>query len=114
MDKGGVILNIDKDIKATEYSMPSAPSVGKEGSHHHYYLLCQHFVGQHIELEMIDGKIYHGRLQTYDNENMYMVMPLRSDEMADSRFPILSGGVFPGYGLYGFPFYGIRRFRPFW
>ncbi|MDN4075552.1 hypothetical protein [Fictibacillus terranigra] len=110
-------MNIDKDLKATTYSRPSAPTPEKIGSHHHhhYYLLCQQFVGQHIELEMIDVNIYHGRLHTYDKENMYMVMPMRRDDSEDSRlFPNLAGGVSPGYGLYGFPFDGIRRFRPFW
>jgi hypothetical protein len=83
------------------------------GCHHeHYHDLCEMYMGQNVTIELSDGNEYHGQLHSYDNDNMYLIMPGES-EQRDSRI-IFVGPFFPGFGLFGFPFFRIRRFRPFW
>jgi hypothetical protein len=83
-----------------------------KGHHHyHYHHLCQQYMGQNVSVELDDGNMYHGRLHSYDNNNMYLVMPGESER--DSRI-LFVGPFFPGFGLFGCPFFRIRRFRPYW
>jgi hypothetical protein len=81
-------------------------------SHHHYHDLCEQYMGQNVTIELNDGNLYHGQLHSYDNENMYLIMPGEA-EQRDSRI-IFVAPFFPGFGIFGFPFFRIRRFRPFW
>ncbi|TCP22351.1 hypothetical protein EV207_13638 [Scopulibacillus darangshiensis] len=76
---------------------------------------CKQNLYQPVQVETTDGQLHQGILHSYDNEKLYLLMPHNRDhETQDER-------VYPyspfGFGLYGFPFYGVRRFwpyRPFW
>ncbi|MDN4524430.1 hypothetical protein [Fictibacillus fluitans] len=109
-------MNLDKDLKPTMNSVP-LDALKKAGSHqpYHYLFLCRHYMGQHSELEMIDGEVYSGLLYSYDNENLYMAIPINGEEAGGSRvsLPFFAGELQPGVGVFGFPFHGIRRFRPY-
>ncbi|WP_026677584.1 hypothetical protein [Fictibacillus gelatini] len=91
------------------------------GYDHKKYMhdLCTRYIGQNIELETTDGVIHHGTLHSYDNENLYLLMRARDGENYSGSERIFPGfgfgfpGFFPGFGLWGFPFWGIRRFGPF-
>ncbi|MCM3718771.1 LSM domain-containing protein [Fictibacillus phosphorivorans] len=78
-------------------------------SHHHFHHLCHKYMGQNVTIELDDGNEYHGRLHSYDKDNMYLILP---GEQRDSRI-IFVAPFFPGFGIFGFPFFRIRRFRPF-
>ncbi|MRX73445.1 hypothetical protein GJU40_14970 [Bacillus lacus] len=75
---------------------------------------CKKHMYQPIQLELTDGSVYQGILHSYDNEKMYMLMPNMSANQQASReddrffFPF-----FGPFGLFGFPFFGVRRFGPF-
>lgn len=103
---------IEKDVRATAYSLPSVRSAS---SPHHYQLLSQHYVGQNVEVEMMDGEVYQGRLYAYDHENMYMLVQTKEVQNLDSRSinPFLNRRITPGYGMFKFMYDGIRRFRPY-
>ncbi|SDM45379.1 hypothetical protein SAMN04488137_0209 [Fictibacillus solisalsi] len=109
-------MNLDKDLKPTMNVVPPAV-LQNAGSHqpYHYLLLCRQYMGQYSELEMMDGEVYSGLLSSYDSENLYMAIPLNGKEAEASRvvFPFFAGELHPGVGLFGFPFHGIRRFRPY-
>lgn len=80
---------------------------------------CKKHLYQFVQVEVNDGSVYQGILHSYDREKIYILMPKMDhshmsmhtgDNGDDSRqfFPF-----FGPFGLYGFPFFGIRRFGPF-
>jgi hypothetical protein len=79
---------------------------------------CKKHMYQFIQVELNDGSVYQGILHSHDREKMYLIMPKTGhshlsthtmDESGESRlFPF-----FGPFGLFGFPFFGIRRFGPF-
>ncbi|HAM82287.1 hypothetical protein [Ornithinibacillus bavariensis] len=78
---------------------------------------CRKHLYQFIQVELNDGSVYQGILHSFDREKMYLIMPRAGhsqtphtmDESNESRlFPFLGP-----FGLFGFPFFGIRRFGPF-
>jgi hypothetical protein len=78
---------------------------------------CKKHLYQFIQVELNDGSVYQGILHSYDREKMYVIMPSSThthtthtmDASSESRlFPFLGP-----FGLFGFPFFGIRRFGPF-
>lgn len=77
--------------------------------HHKHHEKCRKHLYQFIQIELNDGSVYQGILHSYDREKMYILMPTHQmDERSESRlFP------FGPFGLFGFPFFGIRRFGPF-
>jgi hypothetical protein len=89
----------------------------------HHMKMCKENVGRYCEVEMADGNVYQGKIHSYDNENMYMIMPM-SDQSQRAfggfggfggfGFPFFVRPFFPGFGLFGFPFFRFRRFRRFW
>lgn len=93
--------------------------------HHDHHHKCRKHLYQFIQVELTDGTIYQGILHSYDREKMYILMPKThhdhhhhhhhesmhmEDESSSSRqfFP------FGPFGLFGVPFFGIRRFGPFY
>ena len=80
---------------------------------------CKKHLYQFVQVELKDGSVYQGLLHSYDREKMFLLMPKMhhshmpmhtEDEGSESRqfFPF-----FGPFGLFGFPFFGIRRFGPF-
>lgn len=85
---------------------------------------CKRHLYQIIQVELKDGSVYQGILHSYDRDKMNILMPRTGhshshshshphmhtmDESSESRlFPF-----FGPFGLFGFPFFGIRRFGPF-
>ncbi len=101
----------------------------------HLKNLCKKHHGAYVEVEVMDGKVYHGKIHHHDHENVYIVVRAEHDGQMESsshinkmygghRFfpglgfgfgaPFFAGPFGPGFGLFGFPFFGIRRFRRFW
>jgi ABC-type nickel/cobalt efflux system permease component RcnA len=83
-------------------------------------------------VELKDGTIYQGILHSHDREKMYLIMPKMHHEqhhhnsmhhehhhhhnLMHTEDESSSRQFFPFYGpfgLFGFPFFGIRRFGPF-
>jgi hypothetical protein len=84
-----------------------------------FHIKCKKHLYQMVQVELKDGSVYQGILHSYDREKMYILMPKMdhshtpmhtTDESSESRqfFPF-----FGPFGLYGMPFFGIRRFGPF-
>lgn len=88
---------------------------------------CKKHLYQIIQIELNDGTVYQGILHSYDREKLYLIMSHHHEPhdhhhhghhhhhhsgmgMNDESrlFPF-----FGPFGLYGFPFFGIRRFGPF-
>src|SRR6478752_6523961 len=90
-----------------------ATYVERDPDHHHEK--CRKHLYQIIQIELKDGSVYQGILHSYDRDKMYVIMPMSGqthrptdaiDESDDSRlFPF-----FGPFGLFGFPFFGIRGF----
>lgn len=87
--------------------------------------LCKQYAGANCEVEMHDGKVYQGKIHSHDNDNVYLIMPMQNRDGAEERFfpgfgfgfgfsPFFVRPFFPGFGLFGFPFWGFRGFRRFW
>jgi hypothetical protein len=116
---GGTLLHYGKDNMNAGYHMPNENYHMKDG-HHPMMDICKSRVGQNCEVEMSNGRVYQGKIHSYDNENMYLVMQTQDREErafgfgGGFGFPFFAGPFFPGFGLFGFPFFGIRRFRRFW
>lgn len=78
------------------------------------YQKCQKNLYQFIQVELHDGAVYQGILHSYDKDKLYLIMPNTTQQPAvpprdESRlFPF-----FGPFGLFGFPFFGIRAFGPF-
>ncbi|WP_171005380.1 LSM domain-containing protein [Bacillus sp. E(2018)] len=99
-------------LKGKSHKDESSSFAGHHHHHHHYHDLCLEYMGQKVTIELNDGNVYHGQLHSYDQDNMYMIMP---GENADRNSRIIFvGPFFPGFGVFGFPFYRIRRFRPYY
>ncbi|WP_053365159.1 hypothetical protein [Bacillus sp. FJAT-27245] len=83
--------------------------------HKDFHEKCKKHLYQFIQVEMKDGAVYQGILHSYDKEKMYIIMPnmhhpgMHTESSDESRlFPF-----FGPFGLFGFPFFGIRAFGPF-
>ncbi|MFS0823194.1 hypothetical protein [Bacillus sp. 1P02SD] len=92
-------------------SMPIDDKRDKEDFHNKYK---QHLY-QIIQIELKDGSVYQGILHSYDREKIYSLMPKTGHshlamhtmgERNDSR-------LFPFFASFGFLFFGIRKFGPF-
>ncbi|HWJ78424.1 MAG TPA: hypothetical protein VNR61_10150 [Niallia sp.] len=70
---------------------------------------CQKHLFGFVQVETKDGEVHQGILHSYDDEKLYLLVSTQHRSGEDSRlfFP------FGGFGLFGFPFFGIRRFGPF-
>ena len=93
-----------------------------ERDHKHFHEKCRLHLYQIIQVELKDGSVHQGILHSFDSDKMYILMHKHShshshhhmhhhstDESSESRlFPL-----FGPFGLFGFPFFGIRRFGPF-
>ena len=99
---------------------------------HDFHDKCRKHLYQFVQVELKDGTIYQGILHSHDREKMYLLMPkmhhehhhhnsmhhehhhhhnsMHTDDESSSRqfFPF-----FGPFGLFGFPFFGVRRFGPF-
>ncbi|WP_181884584.1 hypothetical protein [Neobacillus piezotolerans] len=70
---------------------------------------------QFIQVELKDGAVYQGILHSYNKEKMYLIMPnmhhkgMRTESVHESRL----FSFFGPFGLFGFLFFGIRAFGPF-
>lgn len=87
--------------------------------HHHHHEKCKKHLYQFIQIELNDGSVFQGLLHSYDHDKMYLIMPrahqshhmtmnVHMDDDESRLFPF-----FGPFGLFGFPFFGIRRFGPF-
>lgn len=91
-------------------------------SHHEK---CKKHLYQFVQIELNDGSVYQGILHSYDRDKMYLIMPkmhhdhhdhhhhhhhhMMMESSDESRlFPF-----FGPFGLFGFPFFGVRAFGPF-
>ncbi|REJ10917.1 hypothetical protein [Halobacillus trueperi] len=78
---------------------------------------CRQHLYQMVQIEMADGQTHTGLLHSYDQNQMNLIMPTsqqgqnRGINEEDSRlfFPF-----FGPFGLFGFPFWGIRRWWPYY
>lgn len=84
-----------------------------------FYEKCQKHLYQFIQVELNDGSIYQGILHSYDREKMYLLMPKMDHSQMSMHMQEASREdrqffpFFGPFGLFGFPFFGIRRFGPF-
>ncbi|WP_338449602.1 hypothetical protein R4Z09_26075 [Niallia oryzisoli] len=84
--------------------------------HHHHHEKCKKHLYQFIQIELKDGSVYQGILHSYDKDKIYLIMPsvtqtnvtIHSEDESRQFFPF-----FGPFGLFGFPFFGVRRFGPF-
>jgi hypothetical protein len=116
---GGNLLYYGKDNMNAGYHMANEDYHMADTMQHHMKM-CKENVGRYCEVEMADGNVYQGKIHSYDNDNMYMIMPM-SDQSERAfggfggfGFPFFVRPFFPGFGLFGFPFFRFRRFRRFW
>lgn len=84
-----------------------------EHSHHEMHDVhhkCQKHLYQFIQVELHDGAVFQGILHSYDHDKLYLIMPTANGTQKDESriFPF-----FGPFGLFGFPFFGIRAFGPF-
>ncbi|MCR2822069.1 hypothetical protein [Lederbergia panacisoli] len=78
----------------------------------HLHDKCKHHLYQFVQVELNDGSVYQGILHSHDREKLYLIMPKMHQHMEDES----SSRLFPffgPFGLYGFPFFGMRAFGPF-
>ncbi|CDQ38034.1 MULTISPECIES: hypothetical protein [Virgibacillus] len=80
---------------------------------------CNNYIYQFIQIETNDGSMHIGILHSFDDEKLYILMPSTEDNQ-HNRFEGNDERLFPffgPFGLFAFPFYGVRRFgpyRPYW
>lgn len=81
----------------------------------HFRDKCKKLLYQFVQVELKDGSVYQGLLHSYDKDKMYLIMPTMhhpngsmQTEDESRLFPF-----FGPFGLFGFPFFGIRAFGPF-
>ncbi|WP_082232581.1 hypothetical protein [Halobacillus massiliensis] len=82
---------------------------------------CRKHLYQMVQVETNEGGMHTGLLHSYDNNNMYLLMPSghqgQQGQQAEGMNEEESRLFFPffgPFGLFGFPFFGIRRFGPFY
>lgn len=93
------------------YGTPESAEHGMSDLHHK----CQQNLYQFIQVELNDGGVYQGILHSYDKDKLYLIMP-KAAHQSGSGQPMEESRLFPffgPFGLFGFPFFGIRRFGPF-
>ncbi|MEH7124578.1 hypothetical protein V7127_15250 [Bacillus sp. JJ1773] len=84
--------------------------------HHHHHEKCKKHLYQFIQVELNDGSVFQGLLHSYDHDKMYLIMPRahQSTHMTMNVHMDDESRLFFGpFGLFGFPFFGIRGFGPF-
>jgi hypothetical protein len=75
---------------------------------------CQKHLYQFIQVELHDGAVYQGILHSYDNDKLYLIMPTANQpEGVQTKEESRLFPFFGPFGLFGFPFFGIRAFGPF-
>lgn len=99
------------------YTNEAAPYYQRD--HKKLHDKCKKHLYQFIQVEMNDGAIYQGLLHSYDKNNIYIIMP-NTNQPNTSNAPSMhtedESRLYPffgPFGLFGFPFYGIRGFGPF-
>ncbi|MBS4179430.1 hypothetical protein [Lederbergia citrea] len=81
----------------------------------HFHDKCKRNLYQFIQVELNDGSVYQGLLHSYDHDKMYVIMPKTHHHHMEMETEDESR-LFPFYGpfgLFGFPFFGVRGFGPF-
>lgn len=81
-------------------------------SHHHHHKFqekCTKHLFQFVQIETKDDEVHQGILHSFDDENVYLLVPSQGGT-DNSRLFV----PFGGFGLFGFPVFGIRRFGPFY
>ncbi|MBN9654010.1 hypothetical protein J0K78_07020 [Halobacillus sp. GSS1] len=105
----------------TNTGNPQMQGSGNQSKNIHDF--CRHNLYQMVQIEMTDGQTHTGLLHSYDHNQMNLIMPTgqqgqqgqqgqnRDVNQEDSRlfFPF-----FGPFGLFGFPFWGIRRWWPYY
>lgn len=86
----------------------------KMGHHHEHHKhkhhqKCHKLLFQFVQLETRDDEVHQGILHSYDDENVYLLVSTQGGNDNNRLFI-----PFGGFGLFGFPLYGIRRFGPFY
>jgi hypothetical protein len=114
-------VNLNGEANAVEYNrdiMESSSSHHEHHHHHHkkdhdhykhkFHPKCHKHLFEFIQIETRDGEVHQGILHSYDDENVYLLVT-GHNQSEDSRL------IFPfrRFGLFAFPFFGIRRFGPF-
>lgn len=74
---------------------------------------CKKNLYQPVQIETTDGKIHQGILHSFDHEKLYLLMQHPSVPRADFQYDQQEERLFRPFGLFGFPFFGLRRFSPF-
>lgn len=89
----------------------------------HFHDKCKKHLYQFVQVELNDGSVYQGLLHSYDKDKMYLIMPKMHEphhhhhhhhmniEMGDESSRLFP--FFGPFGLFGFPFFGVRAFGPF-
>ncbi|WP_053360794.1 hypothetical protein [Bacillus sp. FJAT-27251] len=90
---------------------------------HDHHEKCRRHLFQFVQVELKDGTVIQGILHSYDRDKMYILMPkhhghehhehhhhdsMHTGDGSRQFFPF-----FGPFGLFGFPFFGIRSFGPF-
>ncbi|MBN8233865.1 hypothetical protein JF544_01340 [Halobacillus kuroshimensis] len=78
---------------------------------------CHQHLYQMIQIENHDGSVHAGILHSFDDEQLYLLKPAGQQQVPQSQGSADSRLFFPffgPFGLFGFPFWGIRRFGPFY
>lgn len=102
----------------TNQMNPQTQGAGSQQPQHNIHDFCRNHLYQMVLVQIEDGKVHAGILHSFDDEQMYMIMPVNQQDQSqsdnqrnDSRlfFPF-----FGPFGLFGFPFWGIRRWGPYY
>lgn len=99
-------------------------NVAQMGDDHHkkkMHQFCKTYHYHYIQMKMTDGAQYEGVLDGFDEDQVYLLMPIGEQSRqppGDNRIYGGYGGFggsgypyrFRRFGRYGFPFYGIGGF----
>lgn len=86
--------------------------------------MCEQYHHHMVQIEGNDGRVYDGILDGYDNDQLYLLVPMgEQEETAMRQYPYGAAGYGFGWGYpygfgYGYPYWGYpygfpRRFRRF-
>lgn len=91
----------------------------QEAHKKHMKSLCDQYHHHMLQIESFDGKVYDGIMDGYDNDQMYLLVPIGDQAEASPRQYAYGNYGYPYYGYgsyYSYPYYGYgypRRFRRF-
>lgn len=86
----------------------------RDGHDHHEK--SRKLLYQFVQVELHDGSVFQGLLHSFDKDKLFLIMPSTHKHHVSMHTHDDESRLFPffgPFGLFGFPFFGIRRFGPF-